>query len=207
MSGRQNSDRLQRTAGRTTGHSPMDRSLRPDHPEFVPWDIEVARLNFGANCGPSAFAAATGREVCRIMRYFAHFEQSQCWTNLTHMRRAFEQAGYHTEVFRLEMPVVGVALIQWTGPWTQKHFFSRWSLVHTHWVAISGDWVFDHTVGEWQSLLRWSRETAPEFLAEIPQASGWSVKYGLEVKSSSNWLESTPCPIGSLSCPARSLSS
>jgi hypothetical protein len=96
--------------------APMDRSRRPGPSEFVPWDIEVARLNFGANCGPSAFAAATGREVCRIMRYFAHFEQSQCWTNLTHMRRAFEQAGYNTEVSRLEMPVVGVALIQWTGP-------------------------------------------------------------------------------------------
>jgi hypothetical protein len=117
------------------------------------------------------------------MRYFQHFEHSQ-WTNLTQMRRAFDEAGFAHEVYRRELPSHGVALIQWLGPWTQKDFFSRWSLPHTHWVAIDGRWVFDHTAGEWQTLSEWKRETTPAFLAEIPHACGWAVKYGVEVAKS-----------------------
>lgn len=173
--------------------------------EFVPWDMEVARLNFGANCGPSAFAATTGKEVCRIMRYFPHFEQSRCWTNLTHMRDAFEAAGYIADVSRLQLPTFGVALIQWTGRWTQKDFFSRWSLVHTHWIAVNNGRVFDDAVGAWQTFSQWINDTAPEYLAEIPQASGWSVKYGVEVRSNSLWFESAFCSTSSLFNPARNL--
>ena len=192
----------------TTARFPvMKRADYSAQPDFVPWDIEVARLNFGANCGPSAFAAATGRDVCRIMRYFAHFEQSQCWTNLTQMRSAFEEAGYVTEVSRMKLPAVGVALIQWTGPWTEKHFFSRWSLVHTHWIAVNNGRVFDHTVGAWQTLSQWISDTASGFLDEIPQASGWSVKYGVEVRSNSRWFESSCCSSASLFNPARNLAS
>ena len=139
------------------------------------------------------------------MRYFPHFEQSRCWTNLTQMRCAFEEARYTTEVSRLRLPAVGVALIQWTGRWTQEHFFSRWSLTHTHWVAVHNGWVFDHQVGTWQTFSEWNSDTAPVYLAEIPQASGWSVKYGVEVKANSHWLESSFCSTASLFTPARNL--
>lgn len=166
----------------------MSHLLRP--PEFVPWDIEVARINFGANCGPASFAATTSREVCRVMRYFAHFEHSP-WTTLTQMRRAFIEAGYAIQVFRCQMPTRGVALLQWTGPWTRKNFFSRWSLIHTHWVAVDKDWIFDHTTGEWQTLSQWQCETAPAFLSAIPHACGWAVKYGVDViASQTNWFGS-----------------
>lgn len=159
-------------------------------PSFIPWDIEVARYNFGANCGPASFAAATGREVCRVMRYFEHYEWAR-WTNLTHMKRAFSSAGYSITVQRCAMPKKGVALVQWLGPWTKTDFFSRWSLKHTHWIAIDGKWVFDHTVGEWQTLDEWDRRTATAFIAEIPQAGGWAVKYGVDViESNSDWFGS-----------------
>lgn len=148
---------------------------------FVPWDIEVARINFGANCGPSSFAAVTGKEVCRVMHHFPHFLDSQ-WTNLTQMRRAFKQAGYSTEVRKGKFPTYGVALIQWLGPWTKKDFYSRWSLLHTHWIAVQDGLVFDHTVRGWQTLQRWQDETAPEFIAEVPRACGWAPKYGVEAK-------------------------
>lgn len=149
-------------------------------PPFVPWDIEIARINFSANCGPSSFAAITEREVCRVMRFFQHFEHSP-WTNLTQMRRAFAEAGYEHEVHRREMPQHGVALIQWLGSWTRADFFSRWSLPYTHWVAVEGDWVFDYTVAEWQTVADWQHRTVPSFLAKIPHACGWAVKYGIEV--------------------------
>jgi hypothetical protein len=97
-------------------------------PSFVPWDTEIARINFGANCGPAVFAAVTEREVCRVMQYFPHFPQ-RSWTNLTQMLRAFLEAGCGTQVQRCAAPSHGVALVQWLGPWTEKQFFSRWSLV------------------------------------------------------------------------------
>jgi hypothetical protein len=55
---------------------------------FIPWDIEVAQINFGANCGPVSFAAITEREVCRAMRFFPHFEDYQ-YTTVTQMRGHF----------------------------------------------------------------------------------------------------------------------
>lgn len=152
---------------------------------YVPWDIEVARLNFGANCGPSAFAAVTGREVCRVMRHFAHFEHSR-WTNLSQMKSAFAATGHVVEVHRRGFPRSGVALIQWLGPWTEPEFFSRWSLPHTHWIAVDDTWVFDHTVGEWQPMAEWGRTAAAEFVADTPRAYGWAVKYGIDVVSVSS---------------------
>lgn len=155
---------------------------------FVPWDIAVARINFGANCGPISFAAATHREVCRVMQFFSHFEEKP-WTNLTHMRAAFARAGLETSTLRREWPKRGVALIQWLGPWSHRDFFSCWSLPHTHWLAVDGEWVFDHTEGCWMQKEEWARDVAPLFLQEIPHATGWAVKYGL-VSKSSNWLTS-----------------
>jgi hypothetical protein len=149
----------------------------------VPWDIEVARLNFGANCGPVAFATILRKEVCRAMRYFRHFENGR-WTNLTKMKQAFAEAGYEATVVRQELPNNGVVLIQWLGPWTSRHFFSKWSLMHTHWVAVRGDFIFDHTRGEWLTFLEWQNEVVPQFLATIPQAAGWAIKYGIEIESS-----------------------
>lgn len=161
-----------------------------DAPPFIPWDIEVAEYNFGANCGPTSFAAIAGREVCRVMQYFEHFEHSS-WTNLTQMRRAFDQAGYAVTVHKRQLPPRGVALVQWLGPWTESHFFSRWSLRHTHWVAVDRDWIFDYGVGDWQPLPVWEKETAAAYLANIPEAGGWAVKYGVEVISSQTaWLGS-----------------
>src|SRR5207302_6238880 len=86
-------------------------------PTFVPWDIEMARLNFGANCGPASFAALMKTEVCRVISYFPHFEHSN-WTNLTQMLGALDGAGYDAELRRRELPSRGLALIQWLGPWT-----------------------------------------------------------------------------------------
>jgi hypothetical protein len=162
---------------------------------FVPWDIDVARLNFGANCGPVSFAVATAREVCRSMQYFPHFE-TKPWTNLTQMRGAFQAAGIDTVVCRRAWPTVGVVLIQWLGPWTKHHFFSRWSLVHTHWIAVERDYVFDHTEEQWMPREEWARAVVPLFLKEIPQATGWDIKYGVE-SNNKNWRSSTISSIDS----------
>ena len=149
-------------------------------PEFIPWDIQIARINFSANCGPSSFAAIAKKEVCRVMQYFLHFEHFQ-GTNLTQMRAAFKEAGYHTDVKREIFPEHGVALIQLLGPWTQKHFFSRWSLTQTHWVAVHQGWIFDHIAATWMTKPEWNQDVARELVADVPHATGWAVKYGVEV--------------------------
>ena len=151
-------------------------------PTFVPWDIEVARLNFGANCGPVSFAALMRTEVCRVISYFPHFEHSN-WTNLTQMLGALDSARCDRQVRRRELPSRGLALIQWLGPWTEKDFFSRWSLPHTHWIAVDGAWVFEHTAERWQKLTDWASLVANKYVSKIPRATGWAVKYGIEVKT------------------------
>lgn len=155
-------------------------AIRISEPMFVPWDVDVARINFGANCGPAVFAAVTQREVCRVMQYFPQFPE-QRWTNLTQMLRAFAVAGYVTRVEKCAAPSRGVALVQWLGPWTHKQFFSRWSLVHTHWIAVEGDLIFDHNANCWQTFAEWSASTAADLIAEVPRAMGWRIKYGVEV--------------------------
>jgi len=154
-------------------------------PGFTPWDLEVARINFGANCGPASFAAITGFEVCRVMCHFAHFEHSR-WTNLTQMRHALCKTGHRISVLKGVLPTRGVALIQWLGPWTKDNRYSRWSLPHTHWIAIQGQWVFDHTVGDWEPLGRWQYDTVRDFISQIPHAYGWAVRHGIEVVSTNS---------------------
>lgn len=162
----------------------MSASYDTAPPRFVPWDIEIARINFGANCGPAAFAAVTQREVCRVMRYFPHFPERR-WTNLTQMLRAFADAGFATHVERCAAPSHGVALVQWLGPWTEKQFFSGWSLMYTHWIGVEGDMVFDHNKCCWQTLGEWAVGTAPGLIAEVRRATGWRIKYGVEVTAES----------------------
>ena len=150
------------------------------HPSlFVPWDIEMARINFGANCGPVSFAVATHQEVCPVMQHFRHFEHHR-WTNLTQMRRAFRSVGLQTVLLRRRLPDYGVALIQWLGPWTLRDFYSPWSLIYTHWIAVNHGEVYDHTVGSWHPLSYWESEIAPSILKTKRLSTGWTVKYGLQ---------------------------
>jgi len=170
----------------------MRASATNTEPDFVPWDIEVARINFKANCGPSSFAAITKNQVCRVLQYFTHFKDHQS-TNLTEMARALRTAGYQTEVKKQAFPQHGLALIQFLGPWTERHFFSRWSLIYTHWIAIDGEWVFDHTAGKWMAVNEWTYRIAPAFVAETSRATGWAVKFGMEVSQlNSPCLETSP---------------
>ena len=159
---------------------------------YAPTDLSIASVVFGANCGPAALAACLGKEVAEIMRYLPHFEdESKRYTTLTSMKAALRAASVIFEVKKHQSPVHGMALIQWTGPWTQKHFFSRWSLRYTHWIAIDGEMIYDDYNGIWQPRDEWAKNVVPAYLCEIPQAASWAVKYGIEVeKSNSIWQES-----------------
>ena len=152
---------------------------------FVPWDIAIARYNFGANCGPIAFAAALKMEVCDAMQFFPHFAfENRRWTNSVQMLAALAEVGIAAERIKQSFPETGLALVQWLGPWTSRDFFSRDSLRYTHWVAIEEEYIFDPNAAQWMTLTAWSERFAPACIGEIPKASDWSVKYGFSTISS-----------------------
>jgi|GEM_PF-1608872 len=160
------------------------------HRFYVPRDLSIAQVVFGANCGPAALAACLSRDIKDIMRLLPHFEdENRRYTNLTAMKAALSAASVSFEVKRIVFPSTGLALIQWTGPWTDKHFFSRWSLCHTHWVAVDGDMIYDIFNGIWQTKEDWARCVVPIYLKDLPQAAGWQIKYGLEVSRCSSELQ------------------
>lgn len=160
-------------------------SAPTDTERFVPWDIEIARYNFGANCGPIAFAVAAKMEVCDAMQFFPHFAiENRRWTNSMQMREALNAVGVEAERLKQSFPESGLALVQWLGPWTERAFFSRGSLRYTHWVAVDGDHLFDPNADQWMTLAAWSEAFASVCVREIPSARGWSVKYGFSTISS-----------------------
>lgn len=156
---------------------------------YVPQDLSIAEVVFGANCGPASLAACLSQEVSDIMRYLPHFEdENRRYTNLTAMKAALKAAAVKFEVTKCTLPSKGLALIQWTGPWTEKQFFSRWSLLYTHWIAVDGQMFYDLHSKCWLHHEEWTAKVVPFYLADLPQAAGWAIKYGIEVeKSSSAW--------------------
>lgn len=86
------------------------------------------------------------------------------------------------------LPFMGLARIQWHGPWTADGANPRWAYRHTHWIAsLRFDcewWVFDIN-GGWRTLEDWKRDIVPLILQEIPRNNGqWSVSHHWEVRTS-----------------------
>lgn len=167
-------------------------TIPPLDAHYVPTDSAIAQAVFGANCGPISLAAVLGEDVCDIMCYFPHFlNPNSRFTNLSSMKRALKSCGEKPRQLRQEFPTHGVALIQWLGPWTDFNLFSKWSLSYSHWIAISRDHVFDYFDDIWRPMDEWVDLVVPEYLREIPGATGWTVKFGLEVeKGSCSWQTS-----------------
>lgn len=178
-----------RPASSQRTQTPMRQASPLCDPHYVPSDVAIAEHVFGANCGPVSLAVAISEDVCDVMRWFPEFmEPERRYTNLTAMRKALYAMGNSPKVLRQEFPAHGVALIQWLGPWTKNNFFSRWSLRHSHWIAVSGQFVFDYIDATWRTIASWEQNVVPMYLNQIPQAAGWDIKFGIEVeKSNSLW--------------------
>ncbi len=149
----------------------------------VPWDVEIARYNFGANCGPICFAALFGIDVCDALQFFSHFSDHRR-TNVVEMKRVLMAASLNSFPMPCRgraFPRFGVALVQWLGPWMATDFQSRTSLRHTHWIAVDHDWVFDHNAGEWLTASAWTNEFVPGCLNEIDHAAGWDLRCAFEI--------------------------
>lgn len=149
------------------------RSLR------APSDVRLAHELFGANCGPAALAAALSVQVCDVMVLFEQFPDRP-YTNLSKMREVLGDLGLCFDERPL-MPDFGLALIQMDGPWTDLPGASRWAARYTHWVAVSGDRIYDINAADWVSRSDWEATTLPVLISTYSRATGWRVKRGLEI--------------------------
>jgi len=148
--------------------------------QYIPWDLNLAQECFDANCGPISFAVSVQEEVSDVIGLFENYEEKK-YTNFTDMKRVFKKYGVEIQTTKAQIPKSGVALIQWTGPWIENDFMGRRSSRYTHWIAVEDKMCFDLNADEWLTLKEWETTVAAEFIKEIPEATGWNVKYGIQL--------------------------
>jgi len=159
--------------------SPASTYSLPPNRLRAPSDVVVANRVFGANCGPSSFAAILSLQVCDIMQFFSHFE-TRCFTTMRDMRAAAEACGIQFAVTN-DFPDFGIALIQLNGPWMNYPNSARWSGQYTHWVGVCGGDIYDINSGEWVPMEEWKDRVIPQLIRATPKATSWSLKCSLRV--------------------------
>lgn len=152
----------------------VERLRRPD-------GYDRAVFDFGATCGPIAFAAITGQNADAALVYFPEL-QFRPWTTRTDMQRALSQAGHRYTRQHEMWPVAGLCMVQFTGPWTERAF-AQAALKHTHWIAVLGEYVFDINWGGWLPRENWEDVVLDELIMSRPASNGWRVLTGYELSS------------------------
>jgi hypothetical protein len=147
---------------------------RTDCPE----DMDAAHEVLGAACGHGAFAAALRTSVAVATFYFDRLKEGRSWVNMGDMEAALRKADVVFEVVGREWPFTGLALLQWTGPWTRPGVPARVACMHRHWVALRDRKIWDANIQEWLTHEDWN-----DFARELmpPKADGWTVARGYEI--------------------------
>ena len=149
------------------------------------YDVEGANkawLEWGANCGPWALAAALGKDLDEVRPLLPAFARRRFVTEID-MRAALSAAGVSWDEPQTGWPSFGVVRVAWHGPWWDSpEPFAR--LRHSHWIAVwdgpDRRWIFDGNAiarGGWMDAQEWMDECVPWLLARHePQATGaWRV--------------------------------
>lgn len=95
------------------------------------------------------------------------------------MERALKDLKVTCKKIRGALPTKGVALVQWDGVPNLRNFRGS-NLIHTHWIAVVGNHVFDVNWPAWIPLKNWEELVACDAIL-INRASGWSILTGIEV--------------------------
>lgn len=160
-------------------------------PKFTLEEAAAAFDEWGANCGPAAIAAITGRTLAEVRPFLGDFEAKR-YTNPTLMWETLDRLGVaYRRKSPLEWPTWGLVRIQWHGPWTAPGVPARVAYRQTHWVGAAKKdgavGVFDvNALGNgsgWCSLDDWGERLVPWILREcVPKADGrWSLTHSVEV--------------------------
>jgi len=153
-------------------------------------DIDEAGEAWGANCGPTALAAALElRHVERVRPYLGEFKGFMAPRD---MLAALGEAGVSVTVEKIirrrtPWPRYGLVRVQWEGPWCDEGVDPRAAYRYTHWIAARHPSheeaaglglnardiiVFDGNLNFWLPLALWS--TWCELLYP-KRATGWHV--------------------------------
>jgi hypothetical protein len=125
----------------------------------------------GPGCGPIAFAAIAGIPVKELVGYFPDMGQLP-WTNRKRMEQALHSFGWNFTKLQDAWPKVGLCLIHWCGPWTDRGY-AHGILQRTHWVAVVAEYVFDTNWRGWLPRENWEDAVVPELLHAHGAAYGW----------------------------------
>jgi hypothetical protein len=142
-----------------------------------PPDIDAAFDAWQANCGPCALAALLDQSVGGIRPYFPGFETRR-YTNPTHMQAALGLAGLTYRRLGPQRPAHGLCFVQWGG---HAHQPIRAQYRFTHWIAVSGDQVFEVNAPTLVSWDTWVR-VMPRIMSEAQRGDGtFTIRTGLSV--------------------------
>lgn len=122
-----------------------------------------------SSCGRSALTAFFGPSAAdRVLG-----TKQESWTNRRTMESALKKLGVSFEKRHGDFPKQGLSLIQWRGGWSGRDFRGS-GLLHTHWVAVVEQYVFDVNWPSWLPLHCWE-ELVARNLMTARNATGWSV--------------------------------
>lgn len=171
-------------------------SVCPTTVKFTALEAGDANDAWGFNCGPAAVAAVTGMTLDALRPHLGGFELKH-YTNPTLMWEILKNLGveFSKTTFpgaecitpRSEhWPKYGLARIQWEGPWTKPGVPIQARYRQTHWIGVSGGYVFDINameVGGWIPRKQWTESLVPWLLENYyPKADGnWHITHSVEV--------------------------
>ena len=153
---------------------------------YEPPDVQAAHEQWGATCGPCAFAAVNGITLAQARRCFPLVTLRRTWVNPTQMRHALDLLGQpytvHGAASRPAEPQL--VLIQFGGPWLLPSVPPAVAYRYTHWVAFrpSDRAVWDANLGWWTTEREWKAEIADDLMRNIKRCDGTlSVKLRLAI--------------------------
>lgn len=201
MAPKQSTLRLGETALQRAENDPdftLETYLRRSRAPAVLTDVDAAHESWGANCGPTALAAALGLSTVGAVREFVQpFRGFMAPTDMREAVRRAEKAGLCKFTGRSNIAIgdpepwpehLGLVRIQFEGPWCAPGVNPRVAYRYTHFVAAHRGplaaeldirldaigpnevLIYDGNVNAWLPLALWS---AWCFVLFPKRATGW----------------------------------
>ena len=171
---------------------------------YEPSDVDEQHDEWGANCGPTAIAALTNREVKDVRAliervangekskrcgcsgfWLGHMHAGHITDVLTELHRNPKRQDFKPDEWR--WPKKGLAMVQIEGPWCRPPAKPTARFRYTHTVAVIdagppvGVLVYDGNVPGWATE-KWWRGKVMEWLVGMEKrVMGWYVTTTLEV--------------------------
>lgn len=165
---------------------------------FTLEDANRASDEWGANCGPGALAAVTGRTLDEIRPLMGDFERKR-YTNPTLMFECLKRTAVNWWAIP-SIPTHGLIRVQWEGSWMDPGVPIGARYRRTHWIGIQNPLhssmldqvhidagIFDINAmssGGWIAYRHWATILVPWLLEEcVPKANGrFSFTHFIEVE-------------------------